>query len=129
VSFDDWFSPVATAIPAILRQPAPETDSTVAAIATVAVANAVDTPDDLRGRDDRRACTECRNLTSSGYCLAAYRGEALGFDAPKTYVPAAPDLPQHCAGYLPGPEDVDRRPGAERWPSLLVKMGARGANG
>jgi hypothetical protein len=122
VSFDDWFSPLATATSAILRQSAPETDSTVAGVATVAVANAVDTPDGLRGRDDRRACADCRNLTTGGYCLAAYRREPLGFHVPKAYVPAEQDLRQHCAGFRPLPGDADQRPGHKRWPSLLAPV-------
>jgi hypothetical protein len=63
---------------------------------------------------DLRCCTDCRNLTPLGLCLAARRGE-LG--TAKQYSPVA-DVPRRCYAYLPGPEDMDRRPGRSRWPTL-----------
>lgn len=46
-------------------------------------------------QDDRRHCRECKNLTYSGLCLAARRGE---IDEISTYHPAD-DLPRRCKGY------------------------------
>lgn len=68
--------------------------------------------------DTRRTCGECANLNPDGLCLAAWRGRDV-FGASRKYHPI-PDLPQHCPEYLPGPDDVDRRTGRERWPSLQV---------
>jgi hypothetical protein len=68
--------------------------------------------------DSRRRCDQCRNLADDGLCHAAWRDQPLGFNAPRAYHPAA-DLLQHCAGFLPFPDDPDQRPGHERWPSLL----------
>lgn len=67
--------------------------------------------------DDRRACTQCANLTGRGLCLAARRGEIV---ASRSYEPIR-DLPRRCEGYMPGVEDTDRRPGLERWPGLIQK--------
>jgi hypothetical protein len=68
--------------------------------------------------DDRRPCTACANLTSRDHrCLAAWRGERPG-NAARDYHPAI-DIPRCCECYLPIVREVDQRPGAERWPSLL----------
>jgi hypothetical protein len=67
--------------------------------------------------DDRRACTQCANLTGRGLCLAARRGEIV---ASRSYEPIR-DLPRRCEGYMPGGDDTDRRPGQERWPGLIWK--------
>ncbi len=69
--------------------------------------------------DDRRICEQCANLTERGLCLAARHGEIR---ASRSYEPIR-DLPQRCEGYAPGPADVDRRPGRERWPGLIQKGG------
>jgi hypothetical protein len=69
--------------------------------------------------DDRRPCNQCRNLSDDAQCRAAWRGEPLGFFAPRIYHPVV-DLPQHCAGLSPFSDDPDQRPGRERWPSLLA---------
>lgn len=61
--------------------------------------------------DDRRYCTQCVNLSLSGVCLAAFRGEII---ASRTHHPAD-HLPRRCEGYLPRPDDFDQRPGRERW--------------
>ncbi|MCX8086728.1 MAG: hypothetical protein N3C63_07460 [Rhodocyclaceae bacterium] len=68
--------------------------------------------------DDRRICLECRNLAGRR-CLAAARGEIV---ASRNYEPIR-DLPRRCEGYVPGPDDADRRPGRERWPGLIQKGG------
>lgn len=67
--------------------------------------------------DDRRACTQCANLTGRGLCLAARRGEIV---ASRNYEPIR-DLLRRCEGYMPGVADADRRPGLERWPGLIQK--------
>ena len=67
--------------------------------------------------DDRRYCAECANLTPSGLCLAARRGEIT---ASRTYHPVD-RIPSRCEGYAPGPNDSDRRPGRERWPNFHQK--------
>lgn len=69
--------------------------------------------------DDRRLCTECANLTPGRRCLAARRGEGPAlYGAPRDYVPVLGTLGR-CIGYAPRADDPDRRPGAERWPSLV----------
>ncbi len=67
--------------------------------------------------DDRRACTQCANLTGRGLCLAARRGEIV---ASRSYEPIR-DLPRRCEGYMPGANDADRRSGEECWPGLIWK--------
>ena len=67
--------------------------------------------------DDRRSCDQCANLTGRGLCLAARRGEIV---ASRTYEPVR-DWLRRCEGYLPGPDDLDRRLGRERWPGLVRK--------
>lgn len=62
------------------------------------------TPND----DDRRTCIQCANLTLGGLCLAAQRGE---INASRTYHPVD-HLPRRCEGYVSGPNDPSRRPGA-----------------
>lgn len=72
---------------------------------------------DLDG-DDRRHCSQCANLTTSGLCLAAQRGE---IDAPPTYHPAD-GLPRRCEGYASRLGERDRRPRCQRWPGLTVDI-------
>lgn len=67
--------------------------------------------------DDRRHCAQCVNLTRSGLCLAAQRGEIM---TSQTYHPAD-HIPRRCEGYAPGPADPDKRIGRERWPGLTAK--------
>jgi hypothetical protein len=62
-----------------------------------------------------RSCTECLNLSEEGYCRAVRRGEMRGV---RTWQPD-PTISRRCVGYAPGPDDRDRRPGRERWPSML----------
>lgn len=75
-------------------------------------------PNDPLPRDDRRTCDQCVNLVARR-CQAARRGEIV---ANRDYEPIR-DLPRRCEGYAPGPDDPDRRPGAERWPGLLQERG------
>lgn len=105
---------VATAILAI-----PATDSpnhknvqTIAKIAAVAVASIDNTPSKNAIDDDRRYCIQCNNLTSSGLCLAAHRGDIV---ASRSYHPSEYVL-RRCEGYLPKGDEIDQRTGKERWP-------------
>ena len=69
---------------------------------------------DIAFNDERRTCTQCRNLMTSGLCAAAARGE---LNAIRTFEPLQ-DLLQRCAGFLPEPDDPDQRTGRERrWPA------------
>lgn len=94
---------------------------TVAKIAPVAVANAEIMPPSQNNtsssEDDRRHCSQCNNLTSSGLCLAAYKGEII---ASRNYHPCD-HIPRRCEGYLPKRDSIDRRTGKERWPWLIHK--------
>jgi hypothetical protein len=74
------------------------------------------------GRDDRRPCTQCANLSRGGHCVAAWRGLKIG-NAGRDYHPSYPEQPRRCEGYTPGPDDDDRRSGIERWPDLLPSAG------
>jgi len=65
---------------------------------------------------DLRPCLWCRNLTRSGRCLAAWRGELR---ASRDYSPTFPGQPQRCIGYSPPADDPDQRPGRERWPEMV----------
>ena len=90
----------------------------LAILAELAAANDAD-PKTLS--DDRmRTCGECANLSPGGRCLAAWRGEAFGpgIALSRRYAPTT-DVMLRCACYTPGPDDPDRRSGAERWPFLL----------
>ncbi len=62
--------------------------------------------------DDRRTCSQCRNLASR-VCSVARPGGTVS--AIKGYRPDLERL-RRCAGYLPNGSDADPRPGAERWP-------------
>lgn len=70
--------------------------------------------------DGRRTCGQCANLTGRGLCLAARRGEIVA--ASPDYEPVG-DFRRRCEGYMPGPDDPDRRDGRERWPELIQKGG------
>src|SRR5580704_292941 len=48
--------------------------------------------------DTRRYCFQCSNLTRSGQCLSAKRGELL--HTPRTYQPV-PNVLRHCDSYSP----------------------------
>jgi hypothetical protein len=78
-----------------------------------------DAESESRG-DDRRRCDQCRRLNDEGLCLAAFRGEPLGFAVPRVYHPIA-TLPQHCAAYAAFPDDPDQRPGFDRWPTMRAR--------
>jgi len=66
----------------------------------------------------RRTCRQCRNLDADGGCRAARRGQIPNTSRHYTW-PAGIDAPHRCVGYLPGPDDLDKRPGRERfdWPT------------
>lgn len=66
----------------------------------------------------RRTCRQCRNLDADGGCRAARRGQIPNASRHYTW-PAGIDAPHRCVGYLPGPDDLDKRPGRERfdWPT------------
>ena len=71
--------------------------------------------------DDRRRCTDCRNLAENDLCLAAWRGELTSGLIARRYHPARPKQLRRCEAYAPRPDDPDQRPGSERWPGLLSK--------
>ena len=60
--------------------------------------------------DDRRTCSQCRNLRAR-VCKVGTPGGLVS--ANKGYRPASDTL-HRCAGYLPLEEDTDRRHGRER---------------
>ncbi|NVZ07683.1 hypothetical protein HW932_00225 [Allochromatium humboldtianum] len=66
----------------------------------------------------RRTCRQCANLDADGGCRAARRGQIPNTSRFYTYPPGI-DAPHRCVGYLPGPDDPDKRPGRERfdWPT------------
>ena len=66
----------------------------------------------------RRTCRQCANLDADGGCRAARRGQIPNASCHYTW-PAGIDAPHRCVGYLPGPDDPDKRPGRERfdWPT------------
>ena len=64
--------------------------------------------------DDRRTCSQCRNLRGR-VCSIATPGGLVSANV--GYRPAA-DILQRCAGYLPHRIDTDQRPGGERWPGI-----------
>ncbi|ADC62635.1 hypothetical protein [Allochromatium vinosum] len=66
----------------------------------------------------RRTCRQCANLDADGGCRAARRGQIPNTSRFYTYPPGI-DAPHRCVGYLPGPDDLDKRPGRERfdWPT------------
>ena len=68
---------------------------------------------------DLRPCLWCRNLTRSGRCLAAWRGDLR---ASRDWEPTFPGQPSRCIGYLPSHDDPDQRPGHVRWPELMASQ-------
>ena len=76
---------------------------------------------------EMRPCVDCANFTTSGRCLAAWRGESFGagIATSRTWTPAMPELPQRCGAYAPGPNDSDARTGRERWPFLFATEAGR----
>lgn len=91
-------------------------------LAELAAANDYTPPEPEPADNGLRACIDCGNLTASGQCLAAWRGEAIGAGLAirRQYHPAMTERPQRCAGYRPGPDDQDQREGQERWPMLVT---------
>jgi hypothetical protein len=67
--------------------------------------------------DDRRTCRQCCNLSWSGLCLAAHRGEVPATSRDHHPIP---DRLHRCVGYVPNHKDMDRRLGIERWPGMLI---------
>lgn len=72
----------------------------------------------------RRTCRQCLNLEADGGCRAARRGQIPNTSRFYTYPPGI-DAPHRCVGYLPGPDDPDKRPGRERFDWLLKMMTER----
>ena len=68
---------------------------------------------------DLRPCLWCRNLTRTGRCHAAWRGDLR---ASTDWEPTFPGQPSRCIGYLPPHDDPDQRPGHERWPELMASQ-------
>ncbi|MCK7581570.1 MAG: hypothetical protein MZV65_42035 [Chromatiales bacterium] len=71
-----------------------------------------------------RTCRQCANLEADGGCRAARRGQIPNTSRHYTW-PAGIDAPHRCVGYLPGPDDPDKRPGRERFDWLLKMMTKR----
>ena len=69
--------------------------------------------------DDRRRCDQCMNMRRDICTIAEPKTGALVM-ANRGYRPVR-EPPRRCAGYAPGPDDPDRRPGRERWPGLIQK--------
>ena len=69
--------------------------------------------------DDRRYCDQCMNLRRDVCTIAEPKTGALVV-ANRGYRPVR-EPPRRCAGYVPGPDDPDRRLGLERWPGLINK--------
>ena len=67
--------------------------------------------------DDRRRCSQCLNLRGR-VCAVARPGGLVSANV--GYWPA-PDVLQRCAGFAPGADDSDNRPGRERWPVPIQK--------
>lgn len=67
--------------------------------------------------DDRRYCDQCKNLRRDVCTIAEPKIGALVV-ANRGYRPVR-EPPRRCAGYAPGPDDPDRRPGRERWLGLI----------
>lgn len=110
----------ATAIHAISAIEPKDSSKTVAKIAPIAIANTVireNSETTFTIEDDRRCCTQCNNLTSSGLCVAARRGEIM---ANRSYHPCE-HIPRRCESYLPKGDEIDQRTGKERWPWLIHK--------
>lgn len=80
--------------------------------------------------DDRRTCRDCANLSGTGRCLSAWRGNPP-VGAGREYHPVN-DILQTCEWYAPRPDEPDQRSGAERWPGAVWdakrrrEMAARG---
>lgn len=64
--------------------------------------------------EDRRYCSECSNLATTGLCLAARQGM---LKESRDYHPFD-DIPRRCPTYAPKPDDLDQRTACERWPGL-----------
>ena len=71
----------------------------------------------IQDSDNRRTCSQCRNLqgrvcsvASPGGIVSANRGSRPD-----------PERLRRCEGYLPNTADNDQRPGSERWPGLMQK--------
>lgn len=77
-----------------------------------------------------RTCRQCANLAPSGRYLAAWRGESfgVGIAVSRRYEPSAPDVPQRCGAYAPGPDDPDRRTGRELARGFIQYCVRRGEN-
>ncbi|MDP2964024.1 MAG: hypothetical protein Q8N54_14830 [Sulfurimicrobium sp.] len=78
-----------------------------------------DVPQPAAFDDDRRYCDQCMNLRRDVCTIAEPKIGALVV-ANRGYRPVR-EPPRRCAGYAPGPDDPDRRPGRERWPGLIRK--------
>lgn len=64
--------------------------------------------------DDRRTCRTCTQISATGPCHAARKGEIV---ASRLYEPIR-DLLRRCEGYRPDKTDPDQRTGMQRWPGL-----------
>jgi hypothetical protein len=76
--------------------------------------------------DSRRTCRQCRELAINGRCMAAARGE-LPLTSTR-YEPFADRL-ERCIGFSPMADDVDQRPGRERFPGLYQRLWATARTG
>ena len=89
-------------------------DGTLLCYRTIAEERGIELPDT---DDDRRRCTQCRNLRGLA-CIIAQPGGLVS--ARQGYQPIR-DVLHRCAGYQPDSSDMDHRTGGERWPGLIAK--------
>lgn len=66
--------------------------------------------------DDRRRCSQCTQMGTTGPCRAARSGELI---ANRNYEPDR-KLLRRCEGYRPNRSDPDQRSGLQRWPGLKI---------
>lgn len=67
-------------------------------------------------KDDRICCNDCRDLSPTGRCRVAMRGERK--DVSSHYGPDDPARPQRCIWFGPKPGATDQRIGIELFPVL-----------
>jgi len=70
--------------------------------------------------DDRRCCSQCRNLRSGIRVVARPSGRLSGIVG---YRPTSLGVLQWCADCAPNASDTDQRPGHKRWPGLIQQGG------
>ncbi len=117
----DWLALIEETDPAIIAEVIGQCERDAEALDYFTGRAAAELPKPEPFPDDRRTCSQCRNLRQRVCAIAKPEHGALVV-ANQGYRPAPARL-WRCVGYAPLASDSDKRSGVQRWPGRIQKSG------